>query len=629
MIEIIVLNNGIGRFVIRRIIISIEIVIAGLNRCAFIAVSVLNAGIFRVRFGVRVFFFGTKPFAKGIARPDTAGKSNGRTQTDQQTAVALFFVAGFLRLINAGCAAGQHCGTGQTHFGNTDMTGQQGSFGRRIQRLSGRSGFSSSDAQIADGTINGHTGAQACRSGIQTGQNRVFFVFLAEFSETGPLLFGLSHIFIGKGNDMLFNDICRINAHTQRAAHTGDKGHADCRRRFFGNQSRTADVSPGFGTEFLFASFIKFLNFSLKLLNNRQAADRFFDFFDFAVNTSGLNGHKSEHAFQTDVRFARFAAAFGIGKNVNFIFQNLLQMFAIAVVAAEINRVAGNNRINGRVNIEFQTLDVFLFGNLFGIEHFSFGSELGLLNKFGFYVMFDAFFVINVKNIQGSAVVREGLVIFVQRIDRGRQHFQLLHIFADVNAAKIVFVYVFGDVVFLDFGNRRPGSLFRFGSGISQNFHRFVTVFEPGDAFQRAIVHNAFFIQIFNLFRRQGNALETVFLLFRLFFGGGDNLFNFFVLGTLGNAGRNFKSFLTVAGQVIIFVKADFLGKLAQCTGVFQRHLGLKIRRAAGISRKLTSRIAADQTKQAGTVFVALQNGMHFHQLLNFSMPELTILAAS
>lgn len=95
MIEIIVLNNGIGRFVIRRIIISIEIVIAGLNRCAFIAVSVLNAGIFRVRFGVRVFFFGTKPFAKGIARPDTAGKSNGRTQTDQQTAVALFLSPAF------------------------------------------------------------------------------------------------------------------------------------------------------------------------------------------------------------------------------------------------------------------------------------------------------------------------------------------------------------------------------------------------------------------------------------------------------------------------------------------------------------------------------------------------------
>ena len=112
---------------------------------------------------------------------------------------------------------------------------------------------------------------------------------------------------------MLFNDICRINAHTQRAAHTGDKGHADCRRRFFGNQSRTADVSPGFGAKFLFASFIKFLNFSLELLNDRNAADRFFNFFDFAVNTSGLNGHKPEHAFQTDMCFARFAAAFGFG----------------------------------------------------------------------------------------------------------------------------------------------------------------------------------------------------------------------------------------------------------------------------------------------------------------------------
>ena len=290
-------------------------------------------------------------------------------------------------------------------------------------------------------------------------------------------------------------------------------------------------------------------------------------------------------------------------------------MFAIAVIAAEINRIAGNNRINGRINIEFQTLDVFLFGNLFGIKHFGFGSEFGLLNKFGFDVMFDAFFVINVKNIQGSAVICEGLVIFIQRIDRGRQHFQLLHVFADINAAKIVFVYVFSDIVFLDFGNRRPGSLFRFGSGISQNFHRFVTVFEPGDAFQRTVVHNAFFIQIFNLFRRQGNALETVFLLVRLFFGSGNSLFNFFVLGTFGNASRNFKSLLTVFGQVIIFVKADFLGKLAQRAGVFQRHLGLKILSAAGINRKLASRITADQTKQAGTVFVALQNGMHFHQL--------------
>ena len=56
MIEIIILNDGIGRFVIRCIIIDILIVIARLNRRAFIAVSVLSAGIFRVRFSVRIFF---------------------------------------------------------------------------------------------------------------------------------------------------------------------------------------------------------------------------------------------------------------------------------------------------------------------------------------------------------------------------------------------------------------------------------------------------------------------------------------------------------------------------------------------------------------------------------------------
>ena len=151
---------------------------------------------------------------------------------------------------------------------------------------------------------------------------------------------------------MLFNDIKRISTHTQRATETGDKGHADCRRGFFDNQSRTARLTPGFGSEFLFALFVKLFNFVLKLLNNRQAADSFFNLFDFAVNTSRFHRHEPKHALQTDMCLARL---FGIGRSVDvyLVLQNLLQVFFVAAVIAEVNRIAADYRINGRINIQF------------------------------------------------------------------------------------------------------------------------------------------------------------------------------------------------------------------------------------------------------------------------------------